>query len=777
MIDGLLLHDDTTAHERWNRSDADLRRHMANEIMKLSSDKTVPSTTAVYTTYPFTKAAKDALFDVSNGNPRTPAQALGGSAPSENAGPTPRNPPHTPASPDIARARGSTKAALLDALHLAIESLLSLPWSNMDTWAKLRPISQQAQQLRFSVPSWVTVLSEVTTMRMLRFELSEHSLRHADSTNCNFTHIFRRHSSAVSDPSDKELPRTAVCDRLKDHWRVWAAPIAAQSSAISVHLARSSGTLSDALQPPLDPDGVIARAFSDCLRNYSDVDDLHKSLMLMPSSSTGGMMGVTREHLSHAPRVLKEWIIELTGDIFVGLSLSILKLGVVAPLPKDSKRFRPVTLLESITKLVTGTVARRLSLLLHKQPLLRPHQFGFVHSGSCEAPIEVVNDMYEHACEHDEALHVAFLDATSAFGTVQHPALTAAFSAIGAAPSFVRWIKFMVTGHRRIIHTAYAMGNQASEFALESGTPQGDPLSPLLWATVVDFALRHARASGAPGFRIGQRTPCQLLCYADDIALFAHSHAHLTQTTQAIATALAAVGVRLNAAKSYYAASPTAGAVQPITFVALDANGVLREQTMTTVPPTDAVRYLGVWFSFTGPMSDPNGRWAVQMQKLEATVRSFFGKCSSLRPSFAQMCEVIEGTLIRRLLFPIQSGIPVWPLLDRVRGLISQWIHRTLGLGGVFAWERQRLWCHAYQTHPWRNGRPRCHQHIYRMYDIHMASRGSFPCPGGTHSVHVAHIRPSGCGYCSLLVEVHNGTAHGIHESAVLPLLHGHSGP
>jgi len=47
MIGGLLLHDDTTAHERWNCSDSDLRRHMANGTMKLSSDKAVPSTTAV----------------------------------------------------------------------------------------------------------------------------------------------------------------------------------------------------------------------------------------------------------------------------------------------------------------------------------------------------------------------------------------------------------------------------------------------------------------------------------------------------------------------------------------------------------------------------------------------------------------------------------------------------------------------------------------------------------------------------------------------------------
>ena len=55
------------------------------------------------------------------------------------------------------------------------------------------------------------------------------------------------------------------------------------------------------------------------------------------------------------------------------------------------------------------------------------------------------------------------------------------------------------------------------------------------------------------------------------------------------------------------------------------------------------------------------------------------------------------------------------------------------------------------QTHPWRDGSPRCHQHIYRMYDIHMAGRGSFPCSSSTSGVHVAHIRPSGCSNCSPL--------------------------
>ena len=82
--------------------------------------------------------------------------------------------------------------------------------------------------------------------------------------------------------------------------------------------------------------------------------------------------------------------------------------------------------------------------------------------------------------------------------------------------------------------------------------------------------------------------------YADDAALFAESHAELLKSVQAVAIALAAVGVRLNASKSYYVRSPWVTGGNTMCFVALDADGTLRKQAMTTVHPTGAARYLGV---------------------------------------------------------------------------------------------------------------------------------------------------------------------------------------
>ena len=216
---------------------------------------------------------------------------------------------------------------------------------------------------------------------------------------------------------------------------MWAKSAVSELDRVLSQMHTYGTSLVKALQPNHTEDEGVRDGFTQCVRNFADVTELRSALSRMKASSTGGLCGVTREHFSNAPDHVLEWVLELTQDVFDGISPTALKLGAVTPLPKDDTRFRPITLLEPIMKLVTGTVARRLSLLLHERKLLHPHQFGFVKGGGCEAPIEIVNDMYEDALDSDRPLYGTFLDATSAFDTVQHPALQAAFAHIGATPS------------------------------------------------------------------------------------------------------------------------------------------------------------------------------------------------------------------------------------------------------------------------------------------------------------------------------------------------------
>ena len=64
--------------------------------------------------------------------------------------------------------------------------------------------------------------------------------------------------------------------------------------------------------------------------------------------------------------------------------------------------------------------------MLHDNNLLDITQYGFVLDGDCIKPLNTVNALYEDALAHGKTLHLAFLDATSAFDSAPHTALDAA---------------------------------------------------------------------------------------------------------------------------------------------------------------------------------------------------------------------------------------------------------------------------------------------------------------------------------------------------------------
>ena len=122
-----------------------------------------------------------------------------------------------------------------------------------------------------------------------------------------------------------------------------------------------------------------------------------------------------------------------------------------------------------------ASMSRRLAQLLYDLSILHPAQYGFVVDGSFLEPLSITNRMYynddENSLATDKPLHLAYLDATSAFDSIPHVALDAALTRIGAPTSFITWIRSMLDGHCRVVATAYGVSAVDDAAVLQAGEP------------------------------------------------------------------------------------------------------------------------------------------------------------------------------------------------------------------------------------------------------------------------------------------------------------------
>jgi hypothetical protein len=86
--------------------------------------------------------------------------------------------------------------------------------------------------------------------------------------------------------------------------------------------------------------------------------------------------------------VLEHFIAPI-NSIIDGTCTDKYKLGAIVPLLKDERRYRPVTLLETLWKTAMTRISDRLLDVLHKHKLLHPTQYAFIRGGNTHAPLDI----------------------------------------------------------------------------------------------------------------------------------------------------------------------------------------------------------------------------------------------------------------------------------------------------------------------------------------------------------------------------------------------------
>ncbi|XP_046651115.1 uncharacterized protein LOC124342196 [Daphnia pulicaria] len=211
----------------------------------------------------------------------------------------------------------------------------------------------------------------------------------------------------------------------------------------------------------------------------------------------------------------------------------------------DYGNFRPISLLSTIYKLFSSSIASRLTAVASDNDWLSFEQKGFlpgVHG--IQEHTMLLESAIEQAKLKKSRLTICWLDLANAFGSLPHDFLHQLFQSL-PIPTELRDIltdiytnsifQFVVNKELVTVHPT-------------SGVRQGDGLSSIIFNLAAEPLIRCAKDPTNQGFNLFGSL-LKATAYADDLSLIGSSPDQLQPTLDAMLSVAAKLGLRFNVAK------------------------------------------------------------------------------------------------------------------------------------------------------------------------------------------------------------------------------------
>ena len=177
-------------------------------------------------------------------------------------------------------------------------------------------------------------------------------------------------------------------------------------------------------------------------------------------------------------------------------------------------------------------------------PMMGEYQSGFRPNRCTIDNIFILRQNIEKCYEFNIEIHNVFIDYSLAFDSTIREAIQTALHANKIPPKLINLVQLTLentTAKVKVNNTT------STNFKINRGVKQGDPLSPTLFNMVIDSALTQLDTKGNISTRLKQ-----LLAYADDIIITTRTKGALTEALHLLKTSSKEVGLKINEEKTKY---------------------------------------------------------------------------------------------------------------------------------------------------------------------------------------------------------------------------------
>jgi len=409
-------------------------------------------------------------------------------------------------------------------------------------------------------------------------------------------------------------------------------------------------------EPPGSRDTILL-PFANC--HQLEPEEISRALARSsPSSASGPDMtpnSVWKRVHRVAPHIIQALLAPLVA---YGSHPNTLKKADGIVLDKPGKpsydspsSFRVIVLLQTFSKILERIMNSRLSCVARVSGLLNPHQCGSLAGLSASDAITTLTHEVKTLQMAQRKVSTLFLDIKGGFDKVNPSSLCGILRGKGVNPYLVSWTRSFLSG--RTCRLRY-QGSPMIFAPVSVGTPQGSPVSPLLFVIYVS--------------RLHSEIPKGLtLSYVDDFGLTASSTSYRrnVQILQGHYARLKARGSRLGVGfsipKTELIHCRTNRDRAPISHGPVHLDG-------SVFKPKDEVRWLGYWFT-------PSMSTTTHFTKRLAKAQAAFVAVKRLSPPGMGLPPFLCHRLASSLLFPILSyGADVFtPTYHMTRKLAAFW--------------------------------------------------------------------------------------------------------